>query len=188
MSKASSAALIAALSTLALGVGSAQAAVQVVGGTLAAGCSKAAFAGESTPRSIEVCGRALSDEALLVRDRAATHVNRGIMLMRNGNLDAARRDFERAVMLEPDLGEGYANRGSVWMVEGRFPEAVADFNRALEVGMAEPERAYFNRGIAREWMDDAKGAYLDYRKAAQLNPEWPSPREQMIRFTVVSRR
>jgi Flp pilus assembly protein TadD len=186
MLKASSAALVAALFTL--GAGTSQAAVQVLGTSLAGTCSKAAFAGDSSPLAVEACGRSLADEPLAAHDRAATHVNRGIMLMRNRNFEGAARDFQRAIQLQPAMGEAYANRGSVLVVEGRFQEAVADFNRALELGLSQPERTYFNRAVAREWMDDAKGAYLDYRKAAQLNPEWPTPREQMVRFTVVSSR
>jgi Tfp pilus assembly protein PilF len=107
--------------------------------------------------------------------------------MRRGNYEAAMRDFEEAASIEPALGEAYANRGSLHVVEGRFPQAVADFDHALTLGLAQPERTYFNRGVAREWMDDARGAYLDYRKAAQLNPQWPEPQEQMVRFTVIRR-
>ena len=183
MFKASSAVLAAAaLFSLA---GTSQAAVQVLGTSLASSCSKAAFSGDSSVAALGACSRSISEEVAPLSDRAATHVNRGILLMRNRNFEGARRDFERAVELKPELAEAYANRGSVLVVEGRVPEAVADFDRALELGLAQPERTYFNRGVAREWMDDAKGAYLDYRKAAQLNPEWPTPREQMVRFTVV---
>jgi Tfp pilus assembly protein PilF len=129
----------------------------------------------------------LTEDALTIQDRAATLVNRGILQMRRRDFAAARQDFERAVQLQPEMGEVYANRGAIYVVEGRFREGVADFDRALALGLDMPERTYFNRAVAREWMDDAKGAYLDYRKAAELNPEWPSPREQMVRFTLVRR-
>ena len=167
---------------------SAQAAIQVVGSSLATACSQAAFDGDSSSVALDTCTRSINDEVVPLHDRAATHVNRGILLMRNRNFTAALDDFQRAVELQPELGEAYANRGSALVVEGRFREAIADFDRALALGLQQPERTYFNRAVAREWVDDAKGAYLDYRKAAQLNPEWPTPREQMVRFTVISSR
>ena len=185
MLKHASAAVAAALFTVS--AGGAGAAVQVLGSSLASSCSKAAFTNQTHAAALETCNRSLEEESLIAHDRAATHINRGILLMRRGNYEAAMRDFEEAAVIEPTLGEAYANRGSLHVVEGRFPQAVADFDRALTLGLTQPERTYFNRGVAREWMDDARGAYLDYRKAAQLNPEWPDPQEQMIRFTVIRR-
>lgn len=169
------------------GPGAADAAVQVLGSSLAASCSKAAFARQFNVSALDVCNRALQEEALASHNRAATHINRGVLLMRRKHIEAAMRDFQHAVEIEPTLGEAYANRGSVHVVEGRFEDAMADFDHALKLGLKQPERTYFNRALAREWLDDAKGAYLDYRKAAELNPDWPEPQEQLVRFTVVRR-
>ena len=192
MAKASSAGLLgvlfaAALFPAAMGGGPAQAGVLVVGASMATVCSRAAVAGDSRPSQVEICTRALAEEAMTPRDRAATHVNRGILLMRRRSFQEARQDFEQAMAQQPELGEAFANRGSVLLVDGRFQDALKDFDRALALGVTEPERTYFNRAVAREWLDDFKGAYLDYRKAAQLNPGWPTPREQLVRFTVVKR-
>jgi Flp pilus assembly protein TadD len=192
MAKASSAGLLSVVFTAALfptvlAGGPAEAGVLVVGASLATICSRAAVAGDSRPSQVETCTRALTDEALTPRDRAATHVNRGILLMRRRSFGEARQDFEHAIAQQPELGEAFANRGSVLLVDGRFQDALKDFDRALALGVTQPERTYFNRAVAREWLDDFKGAYLDYRQAAKLNPAWPTPREQMVRFTVVRR-
>ena len=185
MGKIASAAIAAV--ALSLGAGTADASVQVLGKSMAASCSDAAFAYKSDPDSIQTCSRAIEQESMVTRDRAATHINRGVLLMRRQNFQAALSDFQAAAKIAPTLGEAYANRGSVYIVEGRFPEAVADFDQALTLGLSQPERTYFNRAVAREWMDDASGAYRDYRKAAELNPKWPDPQEQMVRFTVIKR-
>ena len=50
--------------------------------------------------------------------------------------------------------------------------------------MSEPAKAYFNRAMAHEGMDDLKSAYLDYRKAEEIQPEWDAPRKELDRFTV----
>ena len=48
----------------------------------------------------------------------------------------------------------------------------------------EPEKAYFNRALAYEGLDDEKSAYLDYQQAATLKPSWDAPRLELRRFTV----
>ena len=164
----------------------ASASVVVVGKSMASGCSTAAIAGAQDRKALETCTRALDEEALGGRNLAGTLVNRGVIHMRRGDIRSAMADFQDAVVADPQLGEAYVNRGSVHIVEGRFREGLDDTQIGMNLGLAMPERAYFNRAMAREWLEDEKGAYLDYRKAAELNPKWNLPREQLARFTVVS--
>ena len=178
----------ASAASVLLTAGTSSAAVVVVGRSLAASCSKLAIAGRTDRHSVETCTRALDQEALNGRVLAGTHVNRGVMLMRRGDVARANADFQAAVEADPKLGEAFVNRGSVHIYEGRFQQGLNDTEHGLALGLSEPERAYFNRAMAREWMEDDTGAYLDYRKAAELNPKWELPRQQLARFTVVSRR
>jgi tetratricopeptide (TPR) repeat protein len=179
------AAAVAAASVLAVAApGSAS--VIVLGKSMATGCSKAALAGAQDRKALDTCNRALAEEALHGRNLAGTLVNRGVIYMRRGDLRSAMADFQDAVEQDPQLGEAWVNRGSVHIVEGRFQEGLNDTEHGLKLGLAEPERGYFNRGMAREWLEDEKGAYLDYRKAAELAPKWKLPREQLARFTVVT--
>ena len=62
-----------------------------------------------------------------------------------------------------------------------------DINRGLELGVDEPAKAYYNRALAYEGLEDAKSAYYDYQKAVEINPEWSAPREQLTRFSVTRR-
>ena len=39
-----------------------------------------------------------------------------------------------------------------------------------------PALAYFGRGLANEDMGNIRDAYADYRRAAQLDPQWSAPR------------
>ena len=181
------AAAVAAASVLLVS-GSASASVVVIGKSMAGSCSSAAIAGAQDRKALDTCSRALAEEALAGRNLAGTYVNRGVIHMRRGDVRSAMADFQDAVAADPKLGEAFVNRGSVHIVEGRFQEGLNDTEHGMSLGLAEPERAYFNRAMAREWLDDEKGAYLDYRKAAELNPKWNLPREQLARFTVVNNR
>ncbi|MCE3290923.1 MAG: hypothetical protein K0R83_2935 [Caulobacter sp.] len=163
--------------------GSASASVLVLGEGLAPACSKAAFKGRSDKASIQTCSRAL-DEALATRDRAGTLVNRGVMLMRGKAYGEAALDFEEAIRLTPELGEAFVNRGVLRMADQDYAGALAEIDKGIQLGVDEPAKAYYNRALAQEGLGDAKAAWLDYRKAQSLDPEWDAPARQLVRFKV----
>ncbi|THD81864.1 MAG: tetratricopeptide repeat protein [Phenylobacterium sp.] len=164
--------------------GQASAQVDVSGDGFAKACSDAAKAGESANRFEQLCTASLEHELLIPRDRAGTYVNRGIIRMRGKAYDEAIRDFDTAIRYQSNLGEAYVNRGAARIGTHRFVEAVSDFNNALELGVKEPEKTYYNRALAYEWLDNYKAAYLDYRKALELAPDWDVVNQQLARFTV----
>jgi tetratricopeptide (TPR) repeat protein len=98
----------------------------------------------------------------------------------------AKADFDVAIVLMPDLGEAYADRGAALLGLGRYAAAIAEIDRGLALNTTEPEKAWFNRAIADEALDDVKSAYRDYLRAAQLKPDWPQPRDELTRFTVAA--
>jgi tetratricopeptide (TPR) repeat protein len=166
---------------------SADGAVTVIGGGLAQACSEAAMDGEDDPKFQQVCTLALETEIMKPRDRAGTYVNRGVLKLRRTSYSDAARDFNQAVRLQPDMGEAYVNRGAAAIGQKRYAESLPDINRGLELGVTEPAKAYYNRALAYEGMEDAKSAYFDYQKAVEIAPEWAAPREQLTRFTVSRR-
>lgn len=174
---------IAAVAMLAA-AGQARAQVDVSGGGLASACAAAAKNGESAYRFEQVCTESLEREMLIPLDRAGTYVNRGIIKMRTQQYDAAIKDFDTAIRYKSDLAEAYVNRGAARIGARRFGEAVADFDNALTLNVKEPEKAYYNRALAHEWLDDYKAAYLDYQKALEIAPDWELVRVQLARFTV----
>ena len=173
---------------LALGLaGGAQAAVTVIGGGLAEACSQAAVRGESGREYEEFCDLAIETEFLNARDRAGTYVNRGVLRMRRADYGKAIEDFDQAIRMKPDLGEGYVNRGAAYIGQERYEASIGEINRGLELGVEEPAKAYYNRALAYEGLEDARSAYFDYQKAQELAPGWGAPAEQLARFTVTRR-
>ena len=170
---------------LASGVaGSAHAAITVLGGGSAEACSQAAMTGEMDRKFEDLCTQALETEALNLRDRAGTLVNRGVFKLRRQEFNSAIRDFDAAIKQDPKLGEALVNRGAA-KIGLKAPEAaLVDINRALELGVSEPAKAHYNRALAYERIGDLKSAWLDYTKAAELDPEWDAPRKELARFTV----
>lgn len=172
---------------LALCAGSAQAAVTVIGGGLAQACSQAAVGGESDFKFQQLCTDALDSEFMNARDRAGTLVNRGVLKLRRGTYPEATRDFDQAVKIQPTMGEAYVNRGAASIGQRRYADSLPDINKGLELGVQEPAKAYYNRALAYEGLEDAKSAYFDYQKAVEMQPEWAAPREQLTRFSVSRR-
>jgi tetratricopeptide (TPR) repeat protein len=173
--------LAAGLTVLA---GQASAAVTVLGGGNAQACSQAAIAGETEPRFEKLCTLALETEILGPTDRAGTLVNRGVFKLRRAKWEEATSDFNRAIKLRPEMGEAYVNRGAAAVGAKRYAEGLPDLNRGIELGLNEPEKAYYNRALAHEGLDDMKAAYLDYKKALEIKPDWDPPRNELTRFTV----
>ena len=178
---------LAAGTALMLAAGGSQASVTVIGGGLAEACSKATLAGVSARRAEALCTQALSEEMLSPRDKAGTFVNRGIIKMRRGEMAAALADFDLAIHYKPQLGEIYINRGAALVGEHRYADGLADLNKGLKLGVEEPAKAYYNRALAYEGLDDVKSAYFDYQKAVELSPEWDAPKQQLVRFHVARR-
>ena len=180
-------AFAAASVALAWASSAAAGAVTVIGGGMARECSQAALHGESDARYDAMCTMALESELLSLRDRAGTYVNRGILKLRRHEFAAAQYDFNRAIETKPNLGEAYVNRGAAAVGAKRYADGLADLNKALELGVEEPEKAYYNRALAFEGLDDLKAAYFDYKKAVELKPDWDMPQKELARFTVERR-
>jgi tetratricopeptide (TPR) repeat protein len=172
---------------LSLAAGAAQSAVTVIGGGLAEECAKAALAGRADDNTKATCSLALETELLNARDRSATYVNRGVIVMRQGDFALAQRDFDLAVKIKPSLGEAWVNRGAAQIGQKRYADSLPDINKGLELGVDEPHKAYFNRALAYEGLENAKAAYLDYQQALMLQPDWDAPKRELARFTVTRR-
>ncbi|MEO6338657.1 MAG: tetratricopeptide repeat protein [Caulobacteraceae bacterium] len=159
-------------------------ALDTIFGGFASGCARNAKVGSATNENINGCTDALMSELLTERDRAATMVNRGTLYLVRQNWDAAKADFDMAARIQPKMGESYVNRGAALIGMGRLPEAEAQITYGLTFNPELPERAYYNRALARWRMDNVKGAYFDFRKALELKPGWEDATKQLAYFTV----
>ena len=169
----------------------AAAAFTVFGNGLAQLCSETAKnmeRGIAPPlHAIEDCTTAIDYENLRSRDLAGTHINRGILYMNRGLYTEAKRDFDAALTIVPTIGEAYVDRGAALVGLRSFTDAIADIDRGLTLNPAEPEKAYFNRGLANEGLDNIPAAYRDYSRAAELKPGWTPPLNELSRFTVTNK-
>ena len=98
-------------------------------------------------------------------------VNRGIEKAKNGDLDGAIADFDRAAELDPKNDAPYYNRAQARRLKNDTTGAIADYTKAIELGSTNPA-AYNNRGNARAETNDRDGAIADYTRAIELKPDY----------------
>ncbi|GLQ21860.1 tetratricopeptide repeat protein [Algimonas porphyrae] len=175
--------ILLAASILLLAV-PASAQVIVVGPGKAQTCFQFAKTGNTgTKNALKSCDEALDDK-LMKRDVAATHVNRGVLLMRKGETDRAVADYKVAIDMYPDLAEAHINHGVALFHDGRFDAAVKAYSTALSLDTDKQAAALFNRALAYERMEDYRAAYFDLKSALEIKPDWDLAEEALTRFTV----
>lgn len=174
--------LAAALTASALTASAANAGAIVVGGNGMAHVCYTTAAYNGTDESI--CTDALQQEALSVRDRASTYVNRGVILSRRGQEANALADYDHAIATDATLAQAYVDRSGALIALKNYAEAVASASKGLSLGAAQPEVAYYNRAVAEEALGKIADAYNDYKQAATIAPGFTQASDQLRRFRV----
>lgn len=161
------------------------AAVTVLGNGLAETCYEAAEFGGNPKDGIAACGEALDQAALTTRDRAATLINRGIIYSRIDETQLAIADYSAGLALDPSMGEGYVDRGAAMIVLKRYDDALEDINKGIALNSKRLQIAYYDRAIIQEALGNVRAAYEDYKKAAEIEPDFALANAQLARFKVI---
>jgi tetratricopeptide (TPR) repeat protein len=134
--------------------------------------------------AVGACDDAIKSEQMDRTDMASTWVNRGILEMSRERYKNARGNFKEALNLIPKLPEAHVDMGSALINLQQYAEGAKETELGLSLGSHEPERGYYNLGIAYEEMGDLQKSYESFRHASELAPNWEDPQKQMARFTV----
>ena len=67
-----------------------------------------------------------------------------------------------------------------------YNAAMESLNKAIELDSHDLYAAYYNRAIAKEQTGDIQGAYFDFKRADELNPDSDLAKRQMERFQVTT--
>jgi tetratricopeptide (TPR) repeat protein len=164
--------------------GAAAASVVVYGNSLAEACYHSSLLKAGTAQALDECNRALAEEPLTAHDRVATFVNRGIVKVHMGSIDAADRDFDRAIELDPAEPDSYLNKGLVRLRADQSDAALPFIDEAIARQTSMPALAHYARGLANERLGNVRAAYSDLQRARELEPNWRLPAEQLARFQV----
>ena len=122
--------------------------------------------------TIRDCKKALADIDLSRKDKAATHVNLGILQMRSGNYTQARKNYDGAIALTQNLPEAYINNSAALIYMGEYKAAIESVNKGIELGTKKMPEALFNRAMAFDHLKQYSNAYRDLKKALEFRPNW----------------
>ncbi|ONI88249.1 hypothetical protein ALI144C_07320 [Actinosynnema sp. ALI-1.44] len=96
--------------------------------------------------------------------------NRARLHQALGMFDEAKRDFDRAIELDPNFSEYLYDRGSLARLRGDADAAIADYEKAMSLSAPYPE-AYYSRGDTRASNGDTTGALADFDYVLELEPD-----------------
>ncbi|MFL6763330.1 MAG: tetratricopeptide repeat protein [Sphingomicrobium sp.] len=161
--------------------------VITVGGGFARSCYQAAEARDTTQDSLQTCDYALTTQALTAEDIIATHVNRGIIRMLRNDALGAVQDYDEALRMDPQQPEAWLNKAVLTLDRGDSRAASQMAQKALDLRTKKPGIAMYIRAVANEDSGNITAAYADYTQAAQLEPGWALPREELKRYSVKNR-
>jgi tetratricopeptide (TPR) repeat protein len=171
------------IACLMAGVANAQS-LLVIGETPAARCYEHARWARAHYSSLNSCDEALAADDLPLRDRQRTWVNRAVINLHLGEAEIALRDLDQAVELGFDSPEIAMNQSAALIRLSRYEEAIEAATLALDTGLRDVEKAYFNRAVAYERVGRIAEAYDDFRAASEAAPTWVAAQEQLERFRV----
>lgn len=107
------------------------------------------------------------------RNLAIALVNRGIALDVKNETRRAIKDFDAAIVANPDYSIAFYNRGIAHSDLGLLDQAIADFTSAIEIDPTDAD-AYDARGFALADLREFHAAIDDLTKAIELDPEFSS--------------
>lgn len=107
---------------------------------------------------------------IVLADGAAwTYYNRGLANARLERAEAARRDFDRALALDPQLADAALDRGLLSYHERRYAEAIADLQRA-SAGGADAAAVAYALALCYAAVEDRANAMAQLTALFALDP------------------
>ena len=110
-----------------------------------------------------------ANEAIKTSESAEAYRVRSSVLFEQDYFEAALKDADRAVELDPKNAEALNDRGVVKRVMGQWREAAEDYTAALKVSPRH-QQALANRGYVLKKLGRFKEAVRDYQRAIRINP------------------
>jgi tetratricopeptide (TPR) repeat protein len=100
---------------------------------------------------------------------AWARINMGYVYQQEGNIEAAIREYNKAISLKPNFLEAYNNLGTAYQLIGKPQEAIAVYNKILEI---DPKfvKVYNNLGVIYNELGNLEEAIAVYKKAIEIAP------------------
>ena len=155
---------------LILGINYTNASVTVIGNTDAFICYKNAKFGNSTNSAVNTCLNVLSDKTVSKKNSDATRINLGIIYNNKLEPRKALEQFQIAFKNKKMRAEILLNQGNSLLILKNYLGALEKYDESLKNNLNDSSAAYFNKGMAHEYLGNIEKAVNFYKKAVSLNP------------------
>ena len=115
-------------------------------------------------------GRPAAPPAAVAGEDGETWFERGVAL-EDDDPEAARRAYERALEIDPELADAYVNLGRLLYESGDVDGALSLYREALRCDPVDA-LTHFNMGLALEDAGDAETAQAHYGRALEIDPKF----------------
>ena len=94
----------------------------------------------------------------------------GMMNLQMARVDASRKDFERAIKMDPNYADAYNNLGAVYYHQHELKQAIQQYQKAIAIN---PAFATYHSNLGTAYMErkDFDKAAAEYARALQIDPD-----------------
>ena len=110
-------------------------------------------------------------QAANAKQPSARLVNKmGMMQLKLMRIDASRKEFERAIKMDPNYADAYNNLGAVYYQDHQVKQAIKQYQKAININ---PAFATYHSNLGTAYMErkDFDKAASEYARALQLDPD-----------------
>ncbi|MBN1457279.1 MAG: tetratricopeptide repeat protein, partial [Sedimentisphaerales bacterium] len=118
--------------------------------------------------NITLYGRAVK----VTKNNSIMHNNFGQELVDRGFLDDGKKQFEKALAIEPDYLSAINNLSIVLLKQGELDSAITGFKRVIKGGIEHPEEVYCNLANAYAEKGDTETAIKYFNEAIHIKPDY----------------
>lgn len=119
---------------------------------------------------LRVCSELAEDTELPAEVRAEAMVNRGMVLLDEGEIAKAMADFDAAIVQNPLDPVAHAYRGEVFKVHGQLAQALAAYDVAISLDTNSAD-LFANRGDLHRQLGERDKARADFEAALKIEGE-----------------
>jgi tetratricopeptide (TPR) repeat protein len=105
-------------------------------------------------------------------DHAVSKNNLATLKRKEGNVAEAEKLLREAKLANAKAQQHHSGLALLQLESGQYAEAILNFDTAILIEPKDGE-LLVSRGLAKEKLNDLKGAMRDYTRAIQLDEQWP---------------
>jgi tetratricopeptide (TPR) repeat protein len=105
-------------------------------------------------------------------EAARKSYNNGLKLVDEGNLDGARKEYQKAIDLDPNYCDAMDNLGQLFRRQGKLDDAIYWYKRSIGI-LPGNRAAHTNLAVAYRYQGNKDAAISEYRILLKMNPRDP---------------